>query len=101
MKNIFTALDTTFGFFIGLNIIDFMQINEFDISQLSNLIDAKVKMVMAILGIVYYVMNGIHKFKMNKEELREKRTKNKMLEDDLELKEFKTDKEIKNNKYEE
>ena len=97
-KYIFRFFDTTFGLLIGVNMIDMFTENGLKVTDVIQLIDAKVKILMAVIGLIYYIISGVHKWHMNKLEREEKKLRNKMLKDDLELKEFNNEKEINANK---
>jgi len=91
IKYLFRFLDTTFAVFIGVNFIDLVSSDTSTLDDTFSAIDSQIKIVMAVAGIFYYVVNGVHKFHMNKLERHEKKLKNKQLEEELDMKEWEND----------
>ena len=91
IKYLFRFLDTTFAVFIGVNFIDLVSNDTSTLDDTFSAIDSQIKIVMAVAGIFYYVVNGVHKFHMNKLERHEKKLKNKQLEEELDMKEWEND----------
>jgi purine-cytosine permease-like protein len=80
IKYLFKFLDTTFAVFIGVNFIDFFSQDTSTLDNSFNAVDDKIKIIMAVAGTFYYVVNGIHKYHMNKK-----------LEEELDMKEWEND----------
>jgi hypothetical protein len=88
IKYLFRFLDTTFAVLIGVNFIDFFSQDTSTLSNSFNAVDDKIKIIMAVAGTFYYLVNGIHKYHMNKLDRAEKKLLNKKLEEELEMKEW-------------
>lgn len=91
IKYLFKFLDTTFAVFIGVNFIDFFSQDTSTLDNSFDAVDDKIKIIMAIAGTLYYVVNGIHKYHMNKLYREEKKLLNKKLEEELDMKEWEND----------
>lgn len=83
--------DKVFAGVLGFTILDIPFIG----GSILDGIDDSIKTAMAFIGLVYFILKGIHNFKMNALEVQEKKISNRMKEEELEGMEIENDKKTK------
>lgn len=94
IKYIFKFVDWSFGMYLGITAIDFFKDYAQNDFSITDVVDARLKLVYMIVGLIYFILRGIHEIKMRKLDREEKRLRNKMLNEDFELKEWETSQKI-------
>lgn len=97
LKLLFNTLDWLSASFLGITLVDIVSMfsqNPEGFKWLDG-IDGIIKMLMALAGLVYFILKGVHNNKMNKLERETKRIENKMKEEQLEGMEIDNEKKSK------
>lgn len=89
IKFMYNTIEGLFAGVLGLTLIDLIPLFGSDI--LSD-VDSVVKTLMAVCGLIYFAMKGVHNYKMNTLERDSKRTENKIKLEELEALEMENEK---------
>lgn len=94
-KLFFQGIDYLFATFLGITILDLLNFIRVDLVDWMQAVDISVQYIYIIIGLVYFILKGIHNFKMNILERREKEIENLKKLEELEGMEIDNEKKSK------
>lgn len=83
LKLIYNYIEAVFATFWGLTVIDFLAIPKTMEFNLQTLISSSVQSIYIVVGLIYFILNGIYRHQSKQLERETKRIQNKRAQLDL------------------
>lgn len=92
IKNVFQFIEGIAATFWGLTVIDYLAIYEPLQFSFKEFLNSSVQSLYIVVGLIYFILNGVYRHQMKQLEREEKRIKNLKLQEELESMEIDNEK---------
>jgi hypothetical protein len=99
IKTIFQFIEGVVATFWGLTIIDYFAVPKPINYNLQDIISSGVQSLYIVVGLIYFILNGIYRHQTKQLEREEKRLKNLKLQEEVESMEIDNEKKNVNNSF--